>query len=786
MLSVIAALALGLRAAAAVTMVGAGGGVAIENARLRAVIDPHGGRIASLINKATGKDLICLWTRGSELGGALDDRLKFTSVEYRFALEKTSGEMVVLRMDVSNPDGTAIRKTITVRGDEPILRADYEFSNGARVPQVLWVRNFFMPGGPPRDERVSYVLPLKTGLTTLPVAAEMYESLSAPWAAMFNQATHEGILAAVPGLREFYFWQGSKLFPTAEWIYHELPPGRRMKCSLALEVLNGAVPDWPVVAKALVASVPELTIDSVPGWVDEATKFRVTERERENGFWLSTGYKEGKRRLSKLEIDLPQDQERASYVCVNALADAQKAEVGARLSGNVAAMLKTGFERAGTNSVTVDPLPGSLMADLAKDTEYRVWLEASSRGKPPGKYTGTLTLSVAGRQQSLPVEVRVWAVRVPAFRPFEVRGYGDMDTSTTPQNLRRIDQVLAAYERMGGTVVDWFPTAPGNLERVKVAATGKGLVETVRTDPAQISLDNLPALDFSYFDPWVETVKKHGVNRVEAYIGLPDDGWQPAFLEAAVGKGRVKPSSPEAEGVIIWAMRESRKYFEQRGFRGFFCRITDEMPPEIIPDYIASARLARQGGWRPFSTITMAISTTPELIQKLLPYCDQWQVQVLTKDDFHPLTQGPQPRVRLKPDDEVWFYGGDANPYKNRYETTLAFPLIAAIEGDRGYAFWAFQAGTESVVWYDPANGLKLSPAYLGLRDGWEDARLYWLCVRDRKLIPFAKASSERPDALFRVAVETVESYHYQWLGNIGSPPALNTARRELLKALAH
>jgi hypothetical protein len=788
MLAMILVLALGpgLRAGAAATMTRAGDGVVVENARIRATIDPHGGRIASLINKATGKDLISLWTRGSELGGALDDRLTFTGAEYRLTLEKPSGETVLLRMDVSSPDGTALRKTITVRGDEPILRADYEFSNGTQVPQVFWVRNFFLPGGPPLDERLSYALPLKGGLTTLPVAAEMYEDLSAPWAAMFNQATHEGLVVAVPGLQKFYFWQGSKLWPTTEWIYSELPPGKRMKCSVALEVLNGETPDWQAVTKPLLPSVPELAIDSVPGWVDEATRFGVTAAEREDGFWLSTGYNEGKRRLPKVEIDLPQDQERSLYVALNALADGKNTPVGARLSGDAAPALKIGFERAGPNMVTVDPLPGSVTADLAKNTEYRIWLEASSRGKAPGKYSGTLALSVARRQQSIPVELRVWPVRVPEFRPFEVRGYGDLDTSTAPENLRRVDQVLSAYERMGGTVVDWFPTVPGILQRLKLAATGKGLVETTRTDPAQISLDHLPALDFSYFNPWVEVEKKHGVNRVECYIGLPDDGWQPAFLEAAVGKGRVKANSPEAERVVAWVMREAKHYFEQHEFRGFFCRISDEMPPENIPKYIASARLARQGGWRPFSTITMSIAGSPELIEELAPYCDQWQLSMMLKDDFHPLTEGPKRRVRLKPGDEVWFYGGNANPFKARYETTVVFPLFAAVEGDKGYAFWAFQSGTESVVWYDPAGPVaRLGPAYLGLRDGWEDAKLFWLAVRDRQRIPFAKAASERADALFRVAVQTLETYRYKWITNIGSPAALNTARRELLRALA-
>jgi hypothetical protein len=384
------------------------------------------------------------------------------------------------------------------------------------------------------------------------------------------------------------------------------------------------------------------------------------------------------------------------------------------------------------------------------------------------------------------VTLHVWPVRVPDFRPFDVRGYAYLDSSSTPENLRQMQPLFLAYHRMGGTVVDWFATAPAILEHLKLAGSGKGLTETAKNDPGQLPLDNLPALDFTYFDPWVELVKSHGADRVEAYLGFPEEIWQSGVLDTAVGKGRAKPESAEAQRVVVWLMRESKRYFEQRGFRGFFCRISDEMPPENLPKYIATAKMARDGGWRPFSTITLNIAATPELIERVDPYCDQWQLSMMLKDDFHPLTDGPNPRVRLKPGDEVWFYGGDANPYKARYETTVAFPLYAAIEGDRGYGFWAFQAGTESVVWFDPPGpDLKIGPAYLGLRDGWEDARLFWLAVRDRKVMPLAKAGSERPDALYRVALKTLETYHYKWIANAGSPAALNAARRELLKALA-
>jgi len=112
---------------------------------------------------------------------------------------------------------------------------------------------------------------------------------------------------------------------------------------------------------------------------------------------------------------------------------------------------------------------------------------------------------------------------------------------------------------MGGSVFDWPGTSTAILAHVKIAATGRNLVETAKSDPAQIALDKLPALDFSYYDPWLDIAKKHGVTRVETYLEFLDGGWQPSFLDTLVGKDRVKADTPEAERVIVWVLEETKK-----------------------------------------------------------------------------------------------------------------------------------------------------------------------------------------------------------------------------------
>ena len=155
-----------------------------------------------------------------------------------------------------------------------------------------------------------------------------------------------------------------------------------------------------------------------------------------------------------------------------------------------------------------------------------------------------------------------------------------------------------------------------------------------------IDLNRLPRLDFSYYDPWLERAKRHGVTRVETYMPYPSGSrWSWRLLAHAVGKNRAEPGSPEAERVIVWYYSEMKRYFEDKGFHGFFCKISDEIPPERIPLHIETAKLARRAGWRPFTTITGMIARTAKHIRAMNPGCDQWQLSFGLKDDFLNLCQ---------------------------------------------------------------------------------------------------------------------------------------------------
>ncbi|MFN3422713.1 MAG: hypothetical protein ACK40X_13425, partial [Armatimonadota bacterium] len=212
-----------------------GQNIVMENERLKLVVVPSaGGRIANLVNKQTGRDMVALWRGATEIGGALDDRLFFTSMPYEAAIMHPSGEVGVVRLEAKYPSQLSITKTISLRQEETIVQVSYEFRNGTQRPYRLWVRNFFVPGGPPLTEQHRYFVPCKEKpIVNQPFASGYFANLLLPYAALLNTKSNEGLMAVVPGVEQFYFWQGSREFPTFEWLYPPTPAGKTMIASFA-------------------------------------------------------------------------------------------------------------------------------------------------------------------------------------------------------------------------------------------------------------------------------------------------------------------------------------------------------------------------------------------------------------------------------------------------------------------------------------------------------------------------------------------------------------------------
>lgn len=664
----LAALA-GLNAAASADVKineGNGVNVTMENEAVKLNIAVEaGGRISSLVNKKTGKDLVTLWKGPGEDGGLLDDRNVFTSLAYRAAVMQPGGKEGVVRLSAQHPSGMTIVKTLTLREGESTLDVQETFSNGTQKEARFMLRSFLLPGGGPLTNDDQYFVPVKDKpLEPLTPAHEYYENLAAPWTALWNKTSGEGILVAAPGIEKFYFWQGSKIFPTYEWVYPNVPAGKSITVHYALQLVNNAAPDWPQLSSALLKKLQATRFADIAGWENEEQRFKVTANERARGFWLSTGSGPDKRRVpQQLRIDVPLGQSRSVYLSLNALKEIGESDLQARFRNIPANLVQTGWQVSGADFIKVLPFDSSTKIELKNGTEGRLWLTLRG-GAQPVESKGAIEIMLDGQRVLLPLHVKVWPVQVPAQQPFGLKDYAGMTSffgghAVTPETIRQATAMLDVFHDIGGNVLNWTVSWPNMYRSLKIEGTGETVTEWVKKNRA--AFQNKPAtewprVDFTHFDPWVEAAKARGVTRAATYLPLST---------------AEKPVTAELE----WMLSNLKTYLQGHGFHGFHGKISDEIAPEHLPGYIESAKVARRAGWRPGTTVTGSLARSATHINAINPYCDIWEVGFGSTEFFKNLISQPyrlEDRVLQLP--AKWGNYGNGGA-----RDTIAQPLFKAL-----------------------------------------------------------------------------------------------------------
>jgi hypothetical protein len=859
---------------------GNGVNIVMENDAIKLNIAVEaGGRVSSFINKKTGKDLVTLWKGGGEDGGLLDDRNVFTSYNFRAVVAQPGGKVGAVRLVANPPGGMSLIKTFTLHEDKSTLEVSETFSNGTQHPARFMLRSFLLPGGDPQNEANQYFLPVQDKpLQPLSAPNGWFDHLASPWSALWNNKSNEGILVAAPGIEKFYFWQGSKIFPTYEWVYPDVPAGQSATINYSIQLLDNAAPDWPELGDAAVKGLRPLRFANIPGWQSEEQRFHVTDAERARGYWLSTGNGDNKRRAPEpLHIDVPLHQSRSVYIAFNALKDFTDLQVSLQHIPDGA--VQTGWETGGKDTLKVLPFSGDAKIQLKNGAEGRLWLTLQG-GSNPVDAKGEIAISLGGQKVLLPLEVKVWPVAVPPTRPFDVRGYGNFATMAdgykiTPQTLQQTDAMLDHFQAIGGDVLDWTVAWPNMFPYLKIAGSAQSVTAWLKQNRDEFQkkpIADWPAVDFSYYDPWLKLAKAHGVTSVSTYLG----------------NHTAKGSSPQQDE---WILSQLKTYMQAQGMSGFFCKIGDENPPDETPAYIEQAKLARRAGWRPTTTVTGMVARTASEINRINPYLDKWVLNLMTSQSFDDLTHtayhlqektvilpaakwgvyknggaentlaqqvfrhlipeapnaveniqlfqngkslsrsggspwgnkkrgiffagnsdyiyisplegtdakaaqwtmkyqlriptanGPS-LAQIDPTDEVWFYGGMSQSYRDLYENAATYPLKTLQGKYNGYAYYAFyRPDVDKILWCDaPSGQVSISPAYLGLKDGWDDACLLsWLDTS--KKAPVSRFISEQADAPLHVGEVALETYRWKNITNLTDPFKLNDVRRQMLAA---
>jgi hypothetical protein len=152
-----------------------------------------------------------------------------------------------------------------------------------------------------------------------------------------------------------------------------------------------------------------------------------------------------------------------------------------------------------------------------------------------------------------------------------------------------------------------------------------------------------------------------------------------------------------------------------------------------------------------------------------------------------------RPLVKIDPTDEIWMYGGGTKPFHTPHDQFRRYGWIAAADGMQGFGVWAYWwwQPTERLVFYDDkTNTTTLTPAYWGVRDGWEEGQ--YLCqamdgMSARQRAEFLKGIiSTDKGASLRLVEENQEIYHFMTVGNSGDPDAWVAAKRKVLTYLSH
>ncbi len=617
--------------------------IAVQNESLRMVVVPEwGGRIMSLVDRGIDAELV--WAEGMD-GGALDDRDDFTGAAYRYRTELREGDtQAVVTLTGEALGGVQITKTLVVVDGRPLIEQRITVANGSQRPRRFWQRSFLRPGGEGLGPDDTFFLPTADGVVADPNMRGRHDEFTAGWAGVIDGATGHGILviADLELLEQFYFWRGSNETPTFEWIGVEVAPGQKLSSRVWIALTSDVQAYSDDVVAGFVGPAwwrrGALQVDELPNWVDRRPRVEPGEEARARGFILYRTWGESPgAELTELRFDCPMRGSDSLTVQVAGFAEVD-AHVAIEGDGAQAFTVR----RADEDRNRLLPTPR--LALVAEDVRpLQIVFDPGDAG--PGELSARLVLTGAGgRTQTIALTGTVHPLRLPDRRLIWLKSYGGSVYMFTggpkmePENLERLEFFLDDGETMGNSVCEIIINPDQTLSRVRVRGTDLTIAETLERRPELFAdLSRLPALDFTFLNPWIHRSQLHGFRWAETHAPPPGRSNTLALIHRVAGA----PVAPESEAyrrIYVWYLRELGRWMLERGWPEVAVKIADEISPDAVPGWITTATLCRQAGLRPYTTITGNVAGTPDLLNAMNPVADGWQVQWMSTQTFRDLT----------------------------------------------------------------------------------------------------------------------------------------------------
>jgi len=521
-------------------------------------------------------------------------------------------------------------------------------------------------------------------------------------------------------------------------------------------------------------------------------EYEPTTEERARGFAAVQGSgPEPHPRLKRLEVDLGRHESDLMPIKLVGLSELDAVSVS--VSGPGAAICTSWIEKDYQLHVGAH-------TPLDMNNPTRLWLEVDSGKYNPGEYELAVSLSSGqGSELRIPGTVTIHNVALPQERAMRMKPFSWMISLSgvdihKPETRKRLEVFLDDMAALRIKVCDWVYTYnPSNvLPHVKIAGTDQTLHAAGQA--GSIDSNNLPDLDFSFFDPWIAGSVEHGMTDLEINVRLYITERERAFVKGVLGSDIVCTDEMTWK-MLMWLYSQFRDYAISRGMTETWARIDESPTAETIPDYVQTAGRYQKIGYRTYVDNVDRFARDATYLNQLNAQSNAWYMSYFNVQDFVSLThKASRVTVQLDEGDQIW-YAGSGN-YSRPYEEGRASAWRARAIGAHGYSWWSykwqFENSKDQIVWYDQeAKRIIHSPVWHGLRDGNEDAAYHHM-LRQRLqakgdeagLARLAALTGANEDAPLRM-VETQYVFPCDDFVRTIGYRQFNQAKREILRMLS-
>ncbi|MFA5645737.1 MAG: hypothetical protein WDA18_05210 [Candidatus Ratteibacteria bacterium] len=623
----------------------------IETSQYRVVIRfDQGGKIGEFLNKSNGTNGVA-W--GESAGsGFFDDRHVFSAMEYKTGKVIQTENRITIPCTIRSDSGIELRKTFIFDEKSNFFRVSYEIFNHGYLPYSHWIKCLGVPCGgeiEKDDVSISFVTEGKVQKFS-PWPHNYYPETSGGWMALLRASKKAGyfVVAEPQYLEKFYFWSGSKVAPTFEWIYKTLQPGHSFKTTVLCGLLNNVEKvEWITPQGALTKSPAKLPVVSeakyakIPQWKDLEELYKPTNEEKKQGFIPTVLSSTTPRmRLTSVEADVGRNE--GELIPIELFAVEEIKNIHLELSKNIANDKTLQCEA----ELDYRLIPGGKISSIPAGSYGRLWLRVLPTDKAR-TIKGTIAIVSDKGRRELPLTIVVWPIDFPAkamlpLNPFVGPFSMGMISYLEGKDTETFPLFLDVMQKIGMKSVQISFSSNRTLlyKLTKEKKTGLYIYDYLAKH-GPITIETLPDLNFSEFDPAIKILKERGMTHIEFQTGMAGiaGGWQQwdSFARSAFKR----PFADEEEGwkVQMWAASQFRDYLHSRGITDLWAKISDEIAADKIPAWLNAAKRWRAIGYKTFTTNSIGIPRSVEHLAQMNTGSDGWMIQTSFSRDFFDRTR---------------------------------------------------------------------------------------------------------------------------------------------------